>query len=75
MGANLVTSHGLQQKVSTTLISFVLCCLGPHLEQVMEEMRKDLAENPPLAGSFTPKKGQMCVSRFSDGLWYVQFNL
>eukprot|EP00731_Ephydatia_muelleri_P029856 Em0021g379a len=47
-----------------------LVAQGPHLEQVMEEMRKDLAENPPLAGSFTPKKGQMCVSRFSDGLWY-----
>lgn len=37
----------------------------------MEEMRKDLSENPPLAGSFTPRKGQMCVARFSDGLWYV----
>jgi len=37
----------------------------------MKQLRSDLTANPPLAGSFTPKKGSSCVAQFSDGLWCV----
>ncbi|XP_065911934.1 staphylococcal nuclease domain-containing protein 1-like [Dysidea avara] len=43
---------------------------GPNLESLMNEMRQELATNPPLAGSFVPKKGAKCIAQFTDGLWY-----
>lgn len=30
---------------------------GPALEQLMNQLRQELNTNPPLAGSYTPKKG------------------
>jgi len=36
----------------------------------MDQLRKDLTANPPLPGSFSPTKGSLCVSKFTDGLWY-----
>lgn len=30
---------------------------GPALEQLMNQLRQELDTNPPLAGSYTPKKG------------------
>lgn len=44
---------------------------GPRFEEMMKQLRSDLTANPPLAGSFTPKKGSSCVAQFSDGLWCV----
>nr|CAG4641473.1 EOG090X01F7 [Eurycercus lamellatus] len=43
---------------------------GPALEQLMMQLRQELNTNAPLAGSYTPKKGDMCAAKFSDGEWY-----
>jgi staphylococcal nuclease domain-containing protein 1 len=43
---------------------------GPMLEQLMEQLRTELANNPPLPGSYSPKKGDMCAAKFVDGEWY-----
>jgi len=42
---------------------------GPLLETLMEEMRSELDNNPPLPGSYTPKKGDLCAATFTDGEW------
>jgi len=47
------------------------CVLGPLLETLVEQMRSDLDNNPPLPGSYTPKKGDLCAAKFSDGEWQV----
>ena len=39
---------------------------------MMNEMRQELAANPPLAGAYTPKKGAKCIAQFTDGLWLVR---
>lgn len=44
---------------------------GPKIEKMTTEMRQALAENPPLAGSYTARRGDLCVAKFSqDGQWY-----
>ena len=43
--------------------------LGPRLEMLMEQMRSELDSNPPLPGSYMPKKGDLCAAKFSDGEW------
>jgi len=43
---------------------------GPALEQLTLQLRQELNTNPPLAGSYTPKKGDLCAAKFSDGEWY-----
>jgi len=48
--------------------------IGPKLESMMNEMRQELAANPPLAGAFVPKKGAKCIAQFTDGLWLVKTN-
>jgi len=35
----------------------------------MEQMRSELDSNPPLPGSYMPKKGDLCAAKFSDGEW------
>lgn len=42
---------------------------GPQLEQLMQQLRNDLATNPPIPGSFSAKKGISCIAKFTDGLW------
>jgi len=37
----------------------------------MEQLRSELDNNPPLPGSYTPKKGDLCAAKFSDGEWCV----
>ncbi|XP_065069172.1 staphylococcal nuclease domain-containing protein 1-like [Rhopilema esculentum] len=39
-------------------------------EQMIMQLRNDLTSNPPLPGSFTPRKGDMCAGLFIDNLWY-----
>lgn len=36
----------------------------------MAELRAELHTNPPLPGSYTPKKGDLCAAKFIDDLWY-----
>lgn len=44
---------------------------GDKLEALMNDVRRELAEKPPLTGAYTPKKGDLCVARYSgDGEWY-----
>ncbi|XP_076334684.1 staphylococcal nuclease domain-containing protein 1-like isoform X2 [Tachypleus tridentatus] len=43
---------------------------GPRLDEMMAKLREELASNPPLPGSFTPKKGVLCASKFVDDEWY-----
>lgn len=43
---------------------------GPQLEKLMEQLRQDLATNPPLPGAYTPKRNDLCAAKFVDGEWY-----
>jgi len=44
---------------------------GDKLETLMNDLRRELGEKPPLTGAYTPKKGDLCVARYSgDGEWY-----
>eukprot|EP00118_Oscarella_pearsei_P025078 m.307457 g.307457 ORF g.307457 m.307457 type:complete len:902 (+) comp42308_c0_seq1:69-2774(+) len=44
--------------------------MGPQLEEMLGKMREELDSDPPLPGSYKPKKGDKCAAVFSDGLWY-----
>ena len=39
------------------------------LEQLMADLHSELSSNPPLPGSFAPKKGDLCAARFVDDNW------
>uniref|UniRef100_A0A8R1HJY3 Staphylococcal nuclease domain-containing protein 1 n=1 Tax=Caenorhabditis japonica TaxID=281687 RepID=A0A8R1HJY3_CAEJA len=44
---------------------------GAKIEKMTSEMRQTLSENPPIAGSFTARRGDLCIAKFSqDGQWY-----
>lgn len=43
---------------------------GPKLEKLMGQIREEFSTNPPLAGSYQPKRADMCAAKFVDGLWY-----
>jgi len=43
---------------------------GPALETLMENLRTEFVTNPPLAGAYTPKKGDICAAKFVDDQWY-----
>ncbi|XP_001635744.2 staphylococcal nuclease domain-containing protein 1 [Nematostella vectensis] len=43
---------------------------GPQLEQLMTDLNTELGSSPPLPGSFTARKGEMCAARFVDNSWY-----
>ncbi|GBL80625.1 Nuclease domain-containing protein 1 [Araneus ventricosus] len=44
---------------------------GPKLEELMSDLRQELTSNPPLVGSYTPKKGDLCAAKYSaDDQWY-----
>jgi len=46
------------------------CSDGPALETMMENLRKEFVSNPPLGGAYTPKRADICASKFVDGSWY-----
>lgn len=39
-------------------------------EQLQQQMRAELADNPPLPGSLTPRKGDLVACLFVDNQWY-----
>ena len=43
---------------------------GPHLEKLMEQLRSEMASNPPLPGSYNPKRGDLCSAKYTDDEWY-----
>ncbi len=43
---------------------------GPQLEKLMDELRTEMAGNPPLPGSFTAKRGDLCAAKYTDDEWY-----
>jgi staphylococcal nuclease domain-containing protein 1 len=43
---------------------------GPKLEQLMKQMREEFTSNPPLAGVYQPKKGDLCAAKYVDNEWY-----
>lgn len=44
---------------------------GLALDELIANLREDLASNPPLPGAYRPKPGDYCAAIFSeDGLWY-----
>ncbi|KAK2184568.1 hypothetical protein NP493_260g03038 [Ridgeia piscesae] len=42
----------------------------PQFEKLMEQLRADMRENPPLPGAYTPKPRDICAALFEDGEWY-----
>ncbi|KOB77411.1 Tudor micrococcal nuclease [Operophtera brumata] len=47
------------------------CELGAKLENLMERLHQEFKANEPLPGSFTPRRGNICASRFTiDDQWY-----
>lgn len=44
---------------------------GAKLEALMNKLRQDFQSNPPITGSYTPKRGDLCAAKFSeDNEWY-----
>jgi len=56
----------------TAEANFYACSVadGPALETLMEGLRTEFTANPPLAGAYTPKKGDICAAKFVDDQWY-----
>ena len=51
------------------VILIAIRCSGPQLEKMMEQLRIDMTTNPPLPGAYTPRRGDLCVAKYSDGEW------
>ncbi|MBO8666613.1 hypothetical protein INO76_16430, partial [Staphylococcus aureus] len=44
---------------------------GPKLESLTDNLRKHFDSNPPIAGSYSPKRGETCAAKFKeDQQWY-----
>uniref|UniRef100_A0A8C9YHA3 Staphylococcal nuclease domain-containing protein 1 n=1 Tax=Sander lucioperca TaxID=283035 RepID=A0A8C9YHA3_SANLU len=43
---------------------------GGQLESLMETMRAEIASQPPVEGSYAPRRGDICIAKFADGEWY-----
>ncbi len=44
---------------------------GPKLEALMKKLRQDFQVAPPVAGSYTPRRNDLCAAKFSeDEEWY-----
>ncbi|NXW39361.1 SND1 protein, partial [Phaetusa simplex] len=43
---------------------------GAQLEKLMENMRTEVGNHPPVEGSYAPRRGDFCIAKFVDGEWY-----
>jgi staphylococcal nuclease domain-containing protein 1 len=44
---------------------------GPKLESLTDNLRKHFDSNPPISGSYSPKRGEICAAKFKeDQQWY-----
>uniref|UniRef100_A0A8C1ZHA6 Staphylococcal nuclease domain-containing protein n=1 Tax=Cyprinus carpio TaxID=7962 RepID=A0A8C1ZHA6_CYPCA len=69
------TARQRKEKVSLpnqeTLARNLQTLLGStKLESLMESMRGEIAAQPPVEGSFSPRRGDFCIAKFGDGEWY-----
>lgn len=39
------------------------------IEQMMERLRASLSANPPVPGSYTARRGDLCAALFIDNNW------
>ncbi|XP_075161828.1 staphylococcal nuclease domain-containing protein 1 [Haematobia irritans] len=47
------------------------CASGSKLDTLMAKLHADFQSNPPIAGAYTPKRGDLCAAQFSaDNQWY-----
>lgn len=53
----------------TMFLFFVVISTGAQLESLMETMRAEIANQPPVEGAFTPQRGDYCIAKFTDGEW------
>ena len=49
----------------------VIFSLGGQLEKLMDDLHNELSSNPPLPGSYTARKEDLCAALFVDNNWYV----
>ena len=40
----------------------------------MDDLHAELSTNPPLPGSYTARKGDLCAALFVDNNWYVSYS-
>ena len=42
---------------------------GSQLEKLMDDLHNELSTSPPLPGSYTARKGDLCAALFVDNNW------
>lgn len=44
---------------------------GPKAEALNTKLRQEFQSNPPITGTYKPKRGEICAAKYTvDGEWY-----